>query len=76
MTTMSLPIATSASSATATACGTYVDAGSKGGAVTHGQVGACHRTDCVHNSALECTAHDVEVGPGADVADCLTYTPA
>jgi hypothetical protein len=56
------------------ACGTYVHTDTKGGAVEHAQVGACHRTDCVHNSALECTAHDVEVGPGADVADCLTFS--
>ena len=58
------------------ACGTYVDAGSKGGSDQTAHVGACHRSDCVHNSALECTADRVEVGPGSDVADCLTYSSA
>lgn len=56
-------------------CGTYYSNGQKGGIEDTGHVGACHRTDCVHNSALECTAEGVDVGPAADVADCLTYTP-
>jgi hypothetical protein len=30
----------------------------------------------VHNSQLECGAEKVEIGAGADVADCLTYAPA
>ncbi|NNG36408.1 DUF1540 domain-containing protein [Nakamurella aerolata] len=60
------------------ACGTYVDTADKGG--VNGQasamVGACHRSDCVHNSHLECSASNVEVGPGADRADCLTFALA
>ena len=58
------------------ACGTYVDEAAKAGIDATGQVGACHRSDCVHNSALECSAESVEIGAGADVADCLTYIPA
>ena len=36
----------------------------------HGQVGACHRVDCVHNSNLLCSASGIEV---ADSAACTTY---
>lgn len=39
-------------------------------------VGACQRADCLHNKDLECTAEAVRIGPGADNADCLTYSPA
>lgn len=56
------------------ACGTYVEAAEAAGIDTKGQVGACHRADCVHNEALECRAESVEIGNGADVADCLTYS--
>jgi len=55
------------------ACGTYFAEGGKGGVEATGQVGACHRTDCLHNSALECTAESVVVGTAGDVADCLTF---
>lgn len=55
------------------ACGTYVEEAAKAGIRTTAQVGACHRADCVHNSSLECSAASVEIGPGADVADCLTF---
>ena len=57
------------------ACGTFVEADGKGGVEGTGRVGACHRVDCVHNDHLECAAHDVRIGAGADVADCLTYSP-
>lgn len=56
------------------ACGTYFAAGDKGGVNETGHVGACHRVDCVHNSALECSAEGVEIGPAGDVADCLTFS--
>ena len=59
-----------------TTCGTYVSNGHDGGIVEHAQVGACHRSDCVHNDHLECRAESVEIGPGADPADCLTYATA
>jgi hypothetical protein len=59
------------------ACGTFVHVDDKGGVDdAGGRVGACHRVDCVHNDHLECAADGVEVGPGADPADCLTYAPA
>ncbi|HOQ52315.1 MAG TPA: DUF1540 domain-containing protein, partial [Micropruina sp.] len=38
-----------------------------------GQVGACKRLECVHNSDLLCTAGKIDVG---DAADCLTYSVA
>ncbi|QOR69302.1 DUF1540 domain-containing protein [Ruania alkalisoli] len=57
-------------------CATFIPLSSKGGldkVVSH--VGACQRSDCSHNSSLECTASSVRVGAGADEADCLTYSP-
>jgi hypothetical protein len=56
------------------ACGTYYANGAKGGVAETGHVGACHRSDCVHNTDLECTASSVEIGPAGDVADCLTFS--
>ena len=56
------------------ACATFfIDGSSKGGVNGTGMVGACHRTDCVHNAELECTATGVEIGMSGDVADCLTF---
>lgn len=57
-------------------CGTFVDGQTKGGVEANATVGACHRSECVHNSQLECGAPTVEVGPGADRADCLTFAAA
>ena len=57
------------------ACTTFIPLDVKGGlekVVAH--VGACQRTDCTHNSALECTAAAVAVGPNGAPADCLTYS--
>jgi hypothetical protein len=57
-------------------CATFIPLGVKGGldkVVSH--VGACQRSDCRHNSALECTAESVRIGAGHDPADCLTYSP-
>jgi hypothetical protein len=39
-------------------------------------VGACQRVECTHNKDLLCSADSVEIGSGADTADCLTYSPA
>ena len=58
------------------ACGTFVSGDGKAGIDDAGHVGACHRSDCTHNSALECTADHIDVGAMEDVADCLTYAPA
>ena len=58
-------------------CGTFIDISVSGGLPTAtAMVGACHRTDCTHNDALECHADSIRVGPGADTADCLTYQVA
>ncbi len=57
-------------------CGTFIPLGAKGGLdKVVARVGACQQADCVHNESLECQAPAVRVGPGADQADCLTYTP-
>ena len=64
-------------SGTGSACGTFVAGDTKGGVEEAGHVsGACHRADCSHNSALECTADHVEIGAGQDVADCLNVRVA
>ncbi|KQM84465.1 DUF1540 domain-containing protein [Agromyces sp. Leaf222] len=59
-------------------CATFIPLGVRGGldkVVTH--VGACQRSECVHNSSLECTAPSVRIGAGSvDDADCLTYEVA
>ena len=39
------------------------------------QVGACKRSDCMHNTDLECHAPAIVVGASTDKADCLTYEP-
>ncbi len=56
-------------------CGTFVEISFRAGTRRTGAVGACHRTECRHNAELECTAGAISVGAGADVADCLTYSP-
>ena len=58
-------------------CGTFVEISFRGGLEdrVNGLVGACHRSECKYNEKLECTAASVRVGAGADVADCLTYSP-
>ena len=58
-------------------CGTYVATGAHdAGAAARGQVGACHRADCIHNDKLECSAESIDVGVGNDPADCLTFATA
>ena len=59
-----------------TSCGTYVSTGMGAGLEVRAQVGACHRSDCIHNDKLECQAESVMIGAGADPADCLTFEPA
>lgn len=57
-------------------CATFIDTSAMGGlpkVLSH--VGACQRTECAFNNHLMCDAHDVKVGPGAEMADCLTYAP-
>lgn len=57
-------------------CATFIDTSAKGGLDrVIAQVGACGRTDCVHNEELECRAPAIRVAPGKDVADCQTYQP-
>ncbi|MGV1005849.1 MAG: DUF1540 domain-containing protein [Candidatus Nanopelagicales bacterium] len=58
-------------------CDTFIEIPLHGGLpLVTTRVGACHRADCTHNSELECSADDIKVGPGRDVADCLTYSAA
>ncbi|RKW71132.1 DUF1540 domain-containing protein [Galactobacter caseinivorans] len=55
-------------------CGTFIDTGALGGlpkVLAH--VGACQRSECVHNEDLMCGAQNVRIGPGAEAADCLSY---
>lgn len=56
-------------------CATFISLDIRGGLpVAHATVGACQRAECNHNSGLLCTATDVKIGSGSDVADCLTYS--
>ncbi|GAB2471783.1 DUF1540 domain-containing protein [Xylanimonas ulmi] len=58
-------------------CATFVPLDTKGGlAKVLAHVGACQRTDCAFNTALECMAPSIRVGAGPqglDHADCLTF---
>ncbi|MDT5040742.1 MAG: hypothetical protein QOE51_1727 [Actinoplanes sp.] len=57
-----------------TSCDTFIDTGVTGGmGELSAQVGACKRSECVHNSQLECQAPAITVGVGADLADCMTF---
>ncbi|PPB50399.1 DUF1540 domain-containing protein [Arthrobacter pityocampae] len=58
-------------------CATFIDTAVSGGLpkiIAH--VGACQRSECRYNHDLLCGAPAIRVGPGADAADCLTYTRA
>jgi hypothetical protein len=58
----------------ASSCDTFIDTGVTGGmGQLTAQVGACKRSDCVHNTDLECHAPAISVGVGTDLADCLTF---
>ena len=58
-------------------CGTFISLDVRGGLPTaSAHVGACQRVECTHNKDLLCSADSVEIGSGADTADCLTYSPA
>lgn len=57
-------------------CATFIDTSETGGLpMVLAHVGACQRTECVHNSHLMCNKHDVKIGSGSDLADCLSYQP-
>jgi hypothetical protein len=58
------------------ACDTYIETADKGGiGQATAQVGACKRSECVHNTELECHAPSIVVGAAQDRADCLTFEP-
>jgi hypothetical protein len=60
----------------ASSCGTFVEAGDKAGTDSTASVGACHRSECVFNSSLECTAKDVAIDSAGDTATCQTFQAA
>lgn len=60
----------------ASTCGTYVESGTQAGQDATASVGACHRSECVFNAALECTAKDVAIESSGDVASCRTFQAA
>ena len=56
----------------AATCTTFIELDARAGlSSANGQVGACKRLECVHNTDLLCTAGEITVG---DTADCLTYS--
>lgn len=54
-------------------CDTFFATADKGGLDLVASVGACKRTDCTHNRDLECRAPSIQVGPGQELADCMTF---
>lgn len=59
-------------SAGAAACDTFIALDARGGLPTAaGQVGACQRLECVHNTDLMCGADAITVG--GDNANCELY---
>lgn len=60
----------------ASTCSTFIESGDKAGTDATASVGACHRSECVFNSALECTAKDVAIAASGDVANCKTFQAA
>jgi len=54
-------------------CVTFVELDARASVSAEGQVSACKRLECVHNSDLVCTAGEITV---SDTADCLTYAVA
>ncbi|MGC3995286.1 MAG: DUF1540 domain-containing protein [Propionicimonas sp.] len=53
-------------------CDTFVALDARAALSTpSGQVGACKRLECVHNTDLLCTAGAIDVA--GDTADCLSY---
>ena len=53
-------------------CGTFVALDARGGVgADEGRVGACQRLECVHNTALMCTAEAITVS--GSTADCASY---
>ncbi len=52
-------------------CGTFITLDARGGLPTsNGQVGACKRLECAHNTDLMCTAGSIEISGDAE---CLSY---
>ena len=65
-------IAINVGGAEAASCTTFITLDARAGlASADGQVGACKRLECVHNTDLLCTAGKIDVG---DAADCLSYS--
>ncbi len=54
-------------------CVTFVELDARASLSADGQVSACKRLECVHNTDLACTAGEITV---SDTADCLTYSVA
>lgn len=64
-------LAVTVGGAATAACTTFAELDVRAGlGDAQGQVGACHRVDCVHNAELLCGATGIEV---ADTAACVTY---
>ncbi|SHI95990.1 protein of unknown function [Tessaracoccus bendigoensis DSM 12906] len=52
-------------------CATFITLDARGGLpVAHGQVGACQRLECMHNSNLMCGAEGIDI---SDTAACTSY---
>ncbi|MBD2760958.1 DUF1540 domain-containing protein [Kocuria sp. cx-455] len=66
------PAITVGGSGSTASCTTFISLDARGGLPTaNGQVGACQRLECKHNTDLLCTASSIEVT--GDTANCATY---
>lgn len=55
-------------------CGTFIELDAHGGLPSaQAQVGACQRTECVHNTDLMCAIDAITVGASGSTAGCLMY---
>ncbi len=56
------------------ACSTFLPLASDGGlGMFVAKVGACQRSECMHNADLVCSADGVRIGAGSGTARCLTF---
>ena len=66
------PAITMGGSGDTASCTTFIALDARGGLPTAtGQVGACQRLECKHNTDLMCTATSIEVV--GDTANCAQY---
>ncbi|MDR0967137.1 MAG: DUF1540 domain-containing protein [Myxococcales bacterium] len=54
-------------------CETFSESSVHSSMSSQAEVGACHVTDCRHNSQMRCSANGIEVVIHGDHGDCQTF---